>query len=91
MTIETTDLHRDIDSEWVITATGQVLATGWAAMINPGQGCDFVPADPYGSGANGSVDWLDHWLQPYSLPTTVWVDLALRDEEELPDAFVLPG
>ncbi|MEM1333046.1 MAG: hypothetical protein AAGG08_06260, partial [Actinomycetota bacterium] len=90
VTIETTDLHDDIDSQWVITPTGQVVASGWAAMINPVELCGWVPADAFGPGANGSVDWLDHWLLPYELPTTLWVDLALRADDTA-DSFVLPG
>ncbi len=90
VTIETTDLHDDIDSEWIITATGQVLASGWAAMINPVELCDWVPGEHHGPGGAGAVDWLEHWIEPYDLPTELWVDLALRDEAT-PDSFVLPG
>jgi len=90
VTIETTDLHDDIDSEWVITETGQVLATGWAAMIDPRDSCEWVPDEAYGPGAAGSIDWLPHWVAPYELPTDVWIDLALRDEST-PDSFVMPG
>ena len=39
VTTETTDDNRDIDSEWVITSTGQVTAAGWAAMIYPSESC----------------------------------------------------
>ncbi|MEL6893978.1 MAG: hypothetical protein AAFP84_20480 [Actinomycetota bacterium] len=90
VTIETTDRHDDIDSEWVITETGQVTAAGWAAMINPVEACDFVPGEAHGPDAAGAADGLDHWSDPYDLPTDVWVGLALRDDAS-PESFVLPG
>ena len=45
---ETTDDKREIDSEWVITETGQVTASGWAAMIYPSESCGFAPEDARG-------------------------------------------
>ena len=56
VTTETTDDNRSIDSEWVITPTGEVTATGWAAMIYPNEGCGWAPELAFGPGAGGSVE-----------------------------------
>lgn len=85
VTIETTDDDNSIDSEWIITSTGQVTAAGWAAMVNPSEGCSFTPASAHGPGADGSERGLVHWLEPLDLPTQVWVELALQD------GFTAPG
>jgi hypothetical protein len=79
VTIETTDTDRLIDSQWVITPTGQVTASGWASMIYPNEGCTFAPADPHGPGAAGFGAVGLAWIAPIDLPTSIWVDLALRD------------
>lgn len=75
--IETTDDNRLIDSQWVITGTGQVTATGWAAMIYPGEGCGFAPPEARGPGAGGPPVKSPEWLAPIELPTSLWIDLAL--------------
>jgi hypothetical protein len=80
VTIETTDTSRDIDSQWVITSTGQVTAAGWAAMIFPNEGCTFAPPDPHGPGAAGIGGGALDWIAPIDLPTSIWVQLAIRDE-----------
>ncbi len=83
VTIETTDDDREIDSEWVITSTGQVTAAGWAAMIYPSESCDYAPADARGPGAGGVSTVPPTWLTPIDLPTTIWIDLAERDDDRL--------
>jgi hypothetical protein len=80
ITIETTDTDHEIDSEWVITSTGQVTAAGWAAMIFPNEGCTFAPPDPHGPGAAGFASVSLDWITPIDLPTSIWVQLAVRDE-----------
>jgi hypothetical protein len=80
VTIETTDNSRDIDSEWVITSTGQVTASGWAAMIYPLEACAFAPPDPHGPGAAGFASVSLDWILPIDLPTAIWVELAVRDQ-----------
>jgi hypothetical protein len=79
VTIETTDNNDQIDSEWVITSTGQVHARGWGALVNPHEGCEFAPSSAFGPGAGGSANGLAHWFTPLDLPTQVWISLALRD------------
>ncbi len=79
VTIETTDNDRDIDSEWVITSTGQVTASGWAAMIYPLEACAFAPPDAHGPGAAGFASVSLDWILPIDLPTAIWVELAVRD------------
>ena len=79
--IETTDDNRDIDSEWVITTRGQVHATGWAALVGPGTQCSWAPAEAFGPGAAGSTDVPAHWKDGLDLPTSVWIELALADDE----------
>lgn len=82
--VETTDDRDDIDSEWVITETGQVIATGWAALINPSEGCEWAPPEPYGPGAGGSTDVPGRWAFGVDLNTSVWIDLASADQDVRP-------
>jgi hypothetical protein len=82
--VETTDNQPSIDSEWVIGPTGQVTAAGWAAMINPSEGCSYVPPLPHGPGAAGSTEIPFAWLAPIDVPTSVWIDLALADDTSTP-------
>jgi len=77
--IETTDNDRLIDSEWVITETGQVKASGWAAMIYPSESCDYAPTEARGPGAGGVGDLPDDWLEPIDLRTSIWIDLAMSE------------
>lgn len=84
VTTETTDNHREIDSEWVITETGQVTASGWAAMIYPSESCGFAPADVRGPGAGGAADLPMSWLTPIDLPTSIWVRLAVGADDDVP-------
>jgi hypothetical protein len=84
VTIETTDTDRMIDSQWNITSTGQVTATGWAAMIYPNEGCRFAPPDAHGPGAAGFAGIPLDWVAPVDLPTSIWVALAVRDELSAP-------
>ena len=79
VTTETTDDRRDIDSEWVVTSTGQVTAAGWAAMIYPSESCGWAPPEARGPGAGGAPDVPLSWFVPIELPTSIWVDLAVRD------------
>jgi hypothetical protein len=83
VTIETTDNDRRIDSEWVITPTGQVTASGWAAMIYPSESCGYAPADARGPGAGGVSTVPPDWTSPIDLPTAIWIDLAERDDDRL--------
>lgn len=80
VTIETTDDNREIDSEWVIDGTGQVTASGWAAMVFPGEGCGWAPSDKRGHGAGGPTEVPASWSAPIDLATSIWVDLAVRDD-----------
>ncbi len=80
VTIETTDDNRDIDSEWVISPTGEVTASGWAAMIYPSESCGWAPPEKRGPGAGGPTTVPVSWLTPIDLATSIWVDLALRDD-----------
>ncbi|MFT6390837.1 MAG: hypothetical protein ACJA14_000344 [Ilumatobacter sp.] len=87
VTIETTDNNDQIDSEWVITSTGQVHARGWGALVNPHEGCEFAPSSAFGPGAGGSANGLAHWFTPLDLPTQVWISLALRDDNTAAGLF----
>lgn len=82
VTIETTDDDREIDSEWVVTSTGQVNASGWAAMIYPSESCSYTPPEARGPGAGGDTDVPLSWLNPIDLPTSMWVELALRSRDD---------
>lgn len=80
VTTETTDDNRDIDSEWVISPTGEVTASGWAAMIYPSENCGWAPPEKRGPGAGGPSSVPVSWLTPIDLATSIWVDLALHDD-----------
>jgi hypothetical protein len=81
ITIETTDVNPDIDSQWVINESGQVTGAGWAAMIYPNQGCTFTPPDAHGPGAAGFSAVPMEWATPFDLPTSIWIDLALQSSK----------
>ena len=81
MTVETTDNDRQIDSEWIITSEGQVTASGWAAMIYPGEGCPYAPPEARGPGAGGFENVPASWFYPIDLPTSMWVDLAVQGDD----------
>jgi hypothetical protein len=88
VTVETTDNNTEVDSEWVITSTGQVQANGWGALINPNEQCSWVPAEPYGPGAGGSNQTPAGWTGNVDLASPVWVSLALAGDEAMPDSFL---
>jgi hypothetical protein len=81
VTVETTDNDRQIDSEWIITSEGQVTASGWAAMIYPGEGCPYAPPEARGPGAGGFENVPASWFYPIDLPTSMWVDLAVQGDD----------
>ena len=89
VTIETTDDNRHIDSEWVVTPTGEVTAAGWAAMIYPNEGCGWAPELAYGPGAGGSHEVPPSWAAPLDLPTPIWIELAHRTEGDRPPTPLL--
>lgn len=80
---ETTDDSREIDSEWVVTSTGQVNASGWAAMIYPSESCGWAPPEKRGPAAGGPTTVPVSWITPIDLSTSIWVDLAVRDDTSL--------
>ncbi len=82
VTTETTDDNRDIDSEWIITSTGQVTAAGWAAMIYPSESCGWAPELPYGPGAGGSPQVPPSWAEPLDLATPIWIELAQQRDSD---------
>ena len=87
VTIETTDDDDSVDSEWVITSTGQVTASGWGALVNPGEGCRYAPRQAFGPGASGSPVGSLRWVNEMRLPTDLWISLALQDEAAVPTLF----
>jgi hypothetical protein len=90
VTTETTDDNRDIDSEWVITPNGEIIASGWAAMIYPSENCGWAPPDKRGPGAGGPTTVPVAWMTPIDLPTSIWVDLAVRDDTTLSVPMMRP-
>lgn len=84
ITVETTDDELGVDSKWVITAAGQVNASGWAAMIYPSEGCGSAPDGVLGPGADGATDVPASWLTPIDLSTSIWVGLAIHGNAEAP-------
>ncbi len=90
VTTETTDDNRDIDSEWVVTETGEVQASGWAAMIYPSENCGWAPAEKRGPGAGGPETVPAAWSTPIDLSTSIWVELAVRDDTTLSVPMMRP-
>lgn len=88
VTVETTDDNDRIDSEWVITATGEVLASGWAAMIHPSEDCAWAPPEKRGAGEGGPTAVPTSWSVPIDLPTPLWVQLAVRDDDSASAPFL---
>ena len=88
VTVETTDNNNQVDSEWVITSTGQVQANGWGALISPHEQCTWVPAGPYGPGAGGSDQTPAGWGRDVTLAAQVWVSLALAGNDAVPANFL---
>jgi hypothetical protein len=80
VTVETTDNDNTIDSEWVITSTGQVTASGWGALVNPSEGCRYAPEQAFGPGRGGAAVGSLRWVNAIELSTDVWIALALQDE-----------
>ena len=90
VTTETTDDNRNVDSEWVIGENGVVTASGWAAMIYPNEGCGWAPPEKRGPGAAGPDTVPATWLTPIDLPTSIWVDLAVRDVPAFAEPMMRP-
>ncbi len=90
VTIETTDDSDAIDSEWVITPTGEVNASGWAAMIYPSEACGWAPDDKRGPGAGGPTMVPDAWKNSIDLYTPIWVELAVRSNQHTPVRVLRP-
>jgi hypothetical protein len=88
VTVEVADPDPDVDSQWVVTPTGQMTASGWAALINPQDSCGSTPAEAFGPGGAGATTTPASWLAPLDLPTTTWVRLAVQTAEIAPDRFV---
>ncbi|HSP30317.1 MAG TPA: hypothetical protein VLN74_17330 [Ilumatobacteraceae bacterium] len=87
---ETTDDSRDIDSEWEITASGQVNASGWAAMIYPSERCGWAPPDKRGPEAGGPTTVPAQWWTPVELATSIWIELAVRSDPTLTVPMIRP-
>lgn len=86
--IETTDEDSNVDSQWVVTSSGEVRASGWAALVNAGEGCAHTPEATFGPGASGAPGGPLRWFNAVELPTDVWVTLALRDDADGAPGFV---
>jgi hypothetical protein len=87
ITIETADTDSSIDSEWIITSNGQVTTSGWGALVNPSEGCRYTPPQAFRPRAGGSAVGSLRWVNEMSLPTNVWISLALQDETAVPVMF----
>jgi hypothetical protein len=90
VTTESTDDSRAIDSEWVVTSTGDVVASGWASMIYPSETCEWAPTDQQGPGAGGPTTVPAAWSTPIDLSTSIWIDLAVRDDTSIRLAVMRP-
>ena len=49
-------------------------------MIYPSESCGWAPPEKRGPGAAGPTEVPLSWMTPIDLPTSIWVELAVRDD-----------
>jgi hypothetical protein len=79
----------DVSGNWTITASGQVQATGLAALIYPTPGCLWSPTDPFGPFAGGNTVVPLGFTDRITLSAEVWIAITLGAEGVRPAASLL--
>jgi hypothetical protein len=67
----------DLAGNWTITASGQVQATGLAALVYPTPGCLWSPPDPFGPYAGGNTVLPLGFTDHIGLSADVWIAITL--------------
>ena len=71
---------------WTITASGQVQATGLAALIYPTPGCLWSPTEPFGPYAGGNTVLPPGFTDHIALSAEIWIAITLGAEGVRPAA-----
>jgi hypothetical protein len=79
----------DFGGHWTITASGQVQATGFAALIYPTQGCTWSPTEPFGPYAGGNTVLPPGFTDHTTLSAEIWIAITLGAEGVRPAASLL--
>ena len=76
----------DLSGHWTITASGQVQATGLAALIYPTPGCLWSPTEPFGPYAAGNTVLPLGFNDHITLSAEIWIAITLGAEGVRPAA-----
>ena len=76
----------DLAGHWTITASGQVQATGLAALIYPTPGCLWSPTEPFGPYAAGNTVLPPGFDDHIALSAEIWIAITLGAEGVRPAA-----
>jgi hypothetical protein len=79
----------DFGGFWTITASGQVQATGLAALIYPTQGCTWSPTEPFGPYAAGNTVLPPGFEDHTTLSAEIWIAITLGAKGVRPAASLL--
>ena len=79
----------DLGGHWTITASGQVQATGLAALIYPTPGCLWSPTEPFGPYAGGNTVLPLGFTDHITLSAEIWIAITLGAEGVRPAASLL--
>jgi hypothetical protein len=79
----------DFGGFWTITASGQVQATGLAALIYPTPGCTWSPTEPFGPYAAGNTVLPPGFEDHTTLSAEIWIALTLGSADVRPAASLL--
>jgi hypothetical protein len=79
----------DLGGVWTITASGQVQATGFAALIYPTQGCTWSPIEPFGPYAAGNTVLPPGFEDHTTLSAEIWIAITLGSGGVRPAASLL--
>ena len=76
----------DLSGHWTITASGQVQATGLAALMYPTPGCLWSPTEPFGPYAAGNTVLPLGFNDHITLSAEIWIAITLGAEGVRPAA-----
>ena len=79
----------DLSGNWTITASGQVQATGLAALVYPTPGCVWSPPEPFGPYAGGNTVLPLGFTDHIALSAEIWIAITLGAEGVRPAASLL--
>ena len=79
----------DLAGNWTITASGQVQATGLAALVYPTPGCLWSPPEPFGPYAGGNTVLPLGFTDHVGLSAKIWIAITLGAAGVRPAASLL--